>query len=41
LFEIGHTQGDEVAKIFSDAGFSKVSVSQDLGGKDRVVSVQR
>lgn len=41
LFEIGYTQGDEVAKIFSDAGFSKVSVSQDMGGKDRVVSVQR
>ena len=41
LFEIGHKQGDEVAKIFSDAGFSKVSVSQDMGGKDRVVSVQR
>ena len=41
LFEIGHTQGDEVAKIFRDAGFSKVSVSQDMGGKDRVVSVQR
>ncbi len=41
LFEIGHTQGADVVKIFQDAGFANVTVSQDLGGKDRVVAVKK
>ena len=41
LFEIGHTQGTDVVKIFQDAGFANVTVSQDLGGKDRVVAVKK
>ena len=40
LFEIGHRQGADVIKIFQDAGFENVTVSQDLGGKDRVVAVK-
>lgn len=40
LFEIGHTQGTDVVEIFTDAGFADVTVSQDLGGKDRVVAVK-
>ena len=41
LFEIGYTQGAGVVEIFKAAGFANVSVSQDLGGKDRVVTVKR
>ncbi len=41
LFEIGHTQGADVADIFRAAGFANVTVSQDLGGKDRVVVVKK
>lgn len=41
LFEIGHTQAADVVKIFQDAGFANVTVSQDLGGKDRVVAVKK
>ena len=41
LFEIGHTQGEDVTRIFRGAGFGNVSVSQDMGGKDRVVSVRK
>jgi len=41
LFEIGHTQGVDVVKIFKAAGFANVTVSQDLGGKDRVVAVKK
>ena len=40
LFEIGHTQGADVVKIFRDAGFANVSVSKDMGGKDRVIAVK-
>jgi len=40
IFEIGHTQGADVLKIFANAGFDDVAVSQDLGGKDRVVTVK-
>ena len=38
LFEIGHDQGEDVARIMEDAGFAKVSVKKDLAGLDRVVS---
>jgi len=41
LFEIGHMQSTDVIQIFLDAGFGNVTVSQDLGGKDRVVMVKR
>jgi len=41
LFEIGHTQGTSVVEIFKAAGFANVVVSQDLGGKDRVVMVKK
>jgi len=41
LFEIGHTQGADVGKVFQDAGFANVTISQDLGGKDRVVAVKK
>ncbi|MEM9392407.1 MAG: peptide chain release factor N(5)-glutamine methyltransferase [Pseudomonadota bacterium] len=40
LVEIGYDQGAAVAGIFSRAGFRRVSVRQDLGGRDRVVSAQ-
>ncbi|MEO1918803.1 MAG: peptide chain release factor N(5)-glutamine methyltransferase [Paracoccaceae bacterium] len=40
IFEIGHTQGADVLKIFANAGFADVAVSQDLGGKDRVITVK-
>ena len=38
LFEIGHDQGEDVARIMEDAGFAEVSVKKDLAGLDRVVS---
>ena len=41
LFEIGHTQGTSVVEIFKAAGFANVAVSQDLGGKDRIVAVRK
>lgn len=41
LFEIGYTQGADVVEIFGAAGFANVTVSQDLGGRDRVVTVKK
>ena len=41
LFEIGYTQGADVVEIFGAAGFADVTVSQDLGGRDRVVTVKK
>ena len=41
LFEIGYAQGADVVEIFQNAGFTKVSVSQDMSGKDRVVTVEK
>lgn len=41
LFEIGHSQGAAVGAIFRDAGFGAVTVSKDLGGHDRIVTVLR
>lgn len=40
LFEIGHSQGADVVKIFTDAGFKNVTVSKDMNGHDRVVAVK-
>lgn len=40
LFEIGHQQGGDVVKIFTDAGFGNVTVSKDMNGHDRVVMVK-
>jgi release factor glutamine methyltransferase len=36
--EIGWTQGEAVARLFAEAGLSDVTVTQDLGGRDRVVT---
>ena len=41
LFEIGHTQGNDVIGIFKDNGFGDVTVHKDLGGKNRVVVVKK
>lgn len=41
LFEIGYRQGDGVTQIFSDAGFENVTISKDLNGHDRIVTVRR
>ena len=38
LFEIGYDQGEAVSSLMKQAGFSEVSVFQDLSGLDRVVS---
>ncbi|WP_133488755.1 peptide chain release factor N(5)-glutamine methyltransferase [Aliiroseovarius marinus] len=38
LLEIGHLQGDAVSALCRSAGFSDVTVHQDLAGKDRVVA---
>lgn len=37
LLEIGATQGETVARIFTRAGFGRVSVQKDLAGLDRLV----
>ncbi|MCD8346687.1 MAG: peptide chain release factor N(5)-glutamine methyltransferase [Lachnospiraceae bacterium] len=37
LLEIGYDQGEDVAKLLRQSGFSQVRVSQDLAGNDRVV----
>lgn len=38
IVEIGPTQAGAVAQMFSDNGFERVRVIQDLDGRDRVVS---
>lgn len=38
LLEIGHLQGPAVSALCRSAGFSDVTVHQDLAGKDRVVA---
>ncbi len=40
LVEIGYDQGPAVAASLAGAGFAQVSVHQDLGGRDRVVSAR-
>jgi len=40
LLEIGPTQGDEVAAIFTAAGFELVNIHNDMDGRDRVVEVK-
>lgn len=37
LLEIGYLQADAVTRLCHDAGFQRVSVHQDLAGKDRAV----
>jgi release factor glutamine methyltransferase len=37
LIEMGPTQGEEVSRLFKQAGFAEVRVLQDLGGRERVV----
>lgn len=37
LFEIGHDQGEAVAELMNEAGFSGVTVRKDYTGLDRVV----
>lgn len=38
LVEIGWQQGDDVMRIFRDAGWAQVELAHDLGGRPRVVS---
>lgn len=38
MLEIGYDQGADVAKLFADCG--KISVHRDLGGNERVVTVE-
>ena len=38
VLEIGETQGNEVRVLLVAAGFDRVSVGHDLGGRDRLVS---
>ena len=38
VLEIGETQGNEVRVLLVAAGFDRVSVGDDLGGRDRLVS---
>ena len=40
FFEIGYDQGEAVSKLMIQNGFSKVKVTKDLAGLDRVVSGQ-
>lgn len=37
LVEIGHDQGDDVANLFMENGYSDVKIVKDLAGLDRVV----
>lgn len=41
MFEIGDTQGDAVAGLLREAGFFHVYVTQDLSGRDRVVTARQ
>jgi release factor glutamine methyltransferase len=38
LVEIGYDQGAAVSNLFAEAGFSRIGVTKDLAGLDRVVS---
>jgi release factor glutamine methyltransferase len=40
LVEIGHDQGDAVARLFRDAGLDAVAIHPDINGTDRVVTGQ-
>ena len=40
VFEIGATQGEDVAKILSDAGYKNAEVINDYAGRQRVVLAQ-
>ncbi|MDQ7079942.1 MAG: peptide chain release factor N(5)-glutamine methyltransferase [Paracoccaceae bacterium] len=40
LLEIGPTQGDDVAAIFTAAGFELVAIHDDMDGRNRVVEVK-
>lgn len=37
FFEIGHDQGEAVARLMNDYGFDQVKIEKDLSGLDRVV----
>lgn len=39
IFEIGFRQAGAVKKIFTNAGFEKVQIYQDLSGHDRIVAI--
>ena len=41
VFEIGFDQADEVRKLLEMAGFEAISVAQDTGQRDRVVTARR
>lgn len=41
IAEIGYDQGEDVARIFREAGFHVIDIRRDLGDHDRVVVAQR
>ncbi len=41
MVEIGPTQGQAVAKMMENAGFAQVRITNDLDGRDRVVSGEK
>lgn len=41
LLEVGHSQAADVSAILRGAGFEKIAVLPDLGGRDRVVSAEK
>ena len=41
MVEIGYDQGEDVSRLFEEAGYEDVSVIRDLGGLDRVVKGMR
>ena len=41
VVEIGETQGDAVAPLARAAGFTEVTVHQDLAGRDRILTASR
>jgi release factor glutamine methyltransferase len=40
VFEFGYDQGDQVAELLEDAGFTSVEIHTDLGDRDRVASAR-
>ena len=41
VVEIGETQGDAVAALARAAGFTAVTIHQDLAGRDRILTAHR
>lgn len=41
VFEIGHKQAEAVKKIFTSAGFNKITLFKDLGARDRCLMIEK